>query len=276
MKRTSPGLLLVLALLSAGAGFGFDHLLTVTGRATFTPSGFLPVLLIIVAAASLGLAWPVRRSVRGGTRIDPFRALRAATLARASSLLGAIMAGFGVGLIAFLSSRPVPAPVGSTVALVALIVVSGTVTVYLYRQASLAGKDLSQGQQLATVLNQNEVAVQSFVTRLVAFGEKHPDFSAQVLKKYGIEPRAGIPANAMAPAPATVRRRARRRVIVESFQIASEAAVLPDATSRPPPLRPRPGARMHPRHLSQVPADPCANFLTRGLRPARAGETRGS
>jgi len=122
MKRTSPALLLVLALLSAGAGFGFDHLLTVTGRATFTPSGFLPVLLIIVAAASLGLAWPVRRSVRGGTRIDPFRALRAATLARASSLLGAIMAGFGVGLIAFLSSRPVPAPVGSTVALVALIV----------------------------------------------------------------------------------------------------------------------------------------------------------
>ncbi|MFD5213657.1 DUF3180 domain-containing protein [Microbacterium sp. NPDC058345] len=122
MKRTSAGLLMLLALLAAGAGFGFDHLLTVSGRATFTPSVFLPVLLALLAVATVSLAWPVRRSVRGGRRIDPFRALRAATLARASSLLGAIMAGFSAGLLAFLSTRPVPAPVGSTVALVALIV----------------------------------------------------------------------------------------------------------------------------------------------------------
>ena len=83
--------------------------------------------------------------------------------------------------------------------LVALIVVSGTLTVYLYRQVSLAGKDLAQGQQLSAVLNQNEAAVQTFVMRLVAYGEKHPEF-VPVLKKYGIEPRPGIPANAAAPA----------------------------------------------------------------------------
>ena len=122
MKRTSAGLLVVLALLATGAGFAFDHLLTVTGRATFTPSGFLPVLLVLVAVAVLALAWPVRRSTRGGRRIDPFRALRAATLARASSLLGAIMAGLGAGLLLFLTTRPVPAPVGSVVAMIALII----------------------------------------------------------------------------------------------------------------------------------------------------------
>jgi hypothetical protein len=122
MKRTSGALLFVLALLSAGAGFAFDHLLTVTGRATFTPSGFLPVLLVLIAIAVLLLAMPVRRSTRGGQRIDPFRALRAATLARASSLLGAILAGFGAGLLLFLSTRPVPAPVGSVVAMIALII----------------------------------------------------------------------------------------------------------------------------------------------------------
>lgn len=122
MKRTSPGVLAVLALLAAGAGYGFDHLLTVTGRATFTPSLLLPVLLVLLAVACLGVAWPVRRSVRGGVRIDPFRALRASTLARASSLLGAIMTGFAVGLLGYLSTRPVPTPVGSTVAMVALIV----------------------------------------------------------------------------------------------------------------------------------------------------------
>ena len=80
MKRTSIGVLAVLVLLSAGAGFGFDHMLTASGRATFVPSVFLPVLLLLLAIVVLALAWPVRRSVRGGTRIDPFRALRAATL----------------------------------------------------------------------------------------------------------------------------------------------------------------------------------------------------
>ena len=81
--------------------------------------------------------------------------------------------------------------------LVALIVVSGTLTVYLYRQVSLAGKDLAQGQQLSAMLNTNEVAVSTFVTKLVAYGEKHPDF-VPVLKKYGIAPVAGVPATAPA------------------------------------------------------------------------------
>lgn len=121
MKRTSVGLLVVLALLGAGGGYLLDHVLTASGRATFTPSLFLPVLLLLIAAAALGVAWPVRNSVRSGTRIDPFRALRAATLARASSLLGAIMAGFGAGLLLFLLSRPIDPPVGSTVAMLALI-----------------------------------------------------------------------------------------------------------------------------------------------------------
>ncbi|MFJ2503202.1 MULTISPECIES: DUF3180 domain-containing protein [Microbacterium] len=121
MRRTSAGLLLLLALLAAGGGFLLDHLLTASGRVTFTPSLLLPVLLLLIAAASLGVAWPVRRSVRSGVRIDPFRALRAATLARASSLLGAIMAGFGAGLLVFLLSRPVDPQVGSTVAMLALV-----------------------------------------------------------------------------------------------------------------------------------------------------------
>lgn len=121
MRRTSAGVLVLLALLGAGVGFLLDQVLTATGRATFTPSLLLPVLLLIVGAAVVALAVPVRRSVRTGIRIDPFRALRAVTLARASSLLGAIMTGFGGGLLAFLLSRPVSPQVGSTVAMIALM-----------------------------------------------------------------------------------------------------------------------------------------------------------
>ena len=77
--------------------------------------------------------------------------------------------------------------------LVALIVVSGTLTVYLYRQVSMAGKDLAQGEQLKVALEKREVPVENFVNELVAYGEKHPDF-VPVLKKYGIAPVAGVPA----------------------------------------------------------------------------------
>lgn len=121
MRRTSAGLLVILAAVGAAVGFLLDQLLTAMGRATFTPSIFLPVLLVLIAAASLAVAWPVRRSMRTGIRIDPFRALRAATLARASSLLGALLAGVGAGLLGFLLTRPIDPPVGSTVAMIALI-----------------------------------------------------------------------------------------------------------------------------------------------------------
>lgn len=123
MKRTTAPILVLLALIGGGIGYLVDHLLTVSGRATFAPSGFLPLLLLLLALAVLAIAWPVRRSVRGKTpgRIDPFRAMRAATLARASSLLGAIMTGLGGGLLIFLLSRPVNPQVGSIVAMAALM-----------------------------------------------------------------------------------------------------------------------------------------------------------
>ncbi|WP_298040477.1 DUF3180 domain-containing protein [uncultured Microbacterium sp.] len=123
MKRTSALVLVLLALVGGGAGYLVNQLLTVTGRATFAPSGYLPVLLVIIAVVVLLLAWPVRRSIQGKSagRIDPFRAMRAVTLARASSLLGALTAGFGAGLLVFLLSRPVHPPVGSMVAMVALV-----------------------------------------------------------------------------------------------------------------------------------------------------------
>lgn len=121
MKRTSPLVLILLAVAGGGIGYLVDHLLTIGGRATFSPSTLLPVLLLLLAAAVLALAWPVRRSVRGHARIDPFRAMRAATLARASSLLGAIVTGFGAGLSAFLLSRPVGPQVGSIVAMTVLV-----------------------------------------------------------------------------------------------------------------------------------------------------------
>jgi hypothetical protein len=77
--------------------------------------------------------------------------------------------------------------------LVALIVVSGTVTVYLYRQASITGRDIDairpQAQQIIGAFNQNQSLMNSFVNQLVAYGQTHPDFRP-VLQKYGVTPPA--------------------------------------------------------------------------------------
>ena len=69
--------------------------------------------------------------------------------------------------------------------LVALIVVSGTMTAMLYQQASQANKDIAQGQQLASVLNQNEQNMGAFAAKLVTYSEKHPDLKP-ILAKYGL------------------------------------------------------------------------------------------
>ena len=79
--------------------------------------------------------------------------------------------------------------------LVALIVVSGTLTAVLYRQASTATKDLAQNERMSSQLRTNAIVIETFVTRLVGYGEKHPDF-LPVLKKNGIVPQPTAPATA--------------------------------------------------------------------------------
>jgi len=73
--------------------------------------------------------------------------------------------------------------------LLALVVVSGTLTVYLYRQSSTAGKDITsikpQATRIISEFSQNRVGMENFVKQLTAYGNLHPDFQP-ILRKYGI------------------------------------------------------------------------------------------
>lgn len=149
MRRTSPFVLVVAAVLGALAGFVFDHLLTVSGRPTFTPFVSLPIMLLLLGAIVVVLALPIRRAIRGprGGRgavaaasqsassarsaapLNPFRALRIAILAKASSIVGAAIGGVGVGLAVYLLSRPVPPPLGSITAVIATAVAGAILVV---------------------------------------------------------------------------------------------------------------------------------------------------
>jgi hypothetical protein len=115
MKRTGAGILVVTAALGVAAGFLLDQLLTSTGRPTFTPAVTLPILLVLLGAVVVVLARPIRRATRSdaGSPVNPFRAVRIAMLAKASSIVGAFMVGVAVGLLVFLLTRPVTPSLGS-------------------------------------------------------------------------------------------------------------------------------------------------------------------
>ena len=74
--------------------------------------------------------------------------------------------------------------------LLALIIVSGTLVSYLFYQSRIMSKNIENYKQQAALViqnyNQNVPVIQSFVKQLVAYGQAHPDFQQQVLKKYGI------------------------------------------------------------------------------------------
>jgi hypothetical protein len=76
-----------------------------------------------------------------------------------------------------------------TTLLLALIVVSGTLTVYLWYQSRVTGKEIDanklQAMQVVNVFNQTRPLVGKLIPQLVAYGQTHPDFQP-ILVKYGI------------------------------------------------------------------------------------------
>ena len=74
----------------------------------------------------------------------------------------------------------------------ALIVVSGTLTTYVYIQSRHASQDLTQAEQVVESLKKNEATINNFLQELTAYSKKDPEF-ATVLKKYGLPPAPGAP-----------------------------------------------------------------------------------
>ncbi|PSL36857.1 uncharacterized protein DUF3180 [Labedella gwakjiensis] len=107
MTRTTPGPLFFLALGGFIVGFLLDLWTASRGAATIVPPLSFSLTLVVVGAIVVGFAVPIHRRVRGRSdrSIDPFQATRVVSLAKASSLAGALLSGFGLGILAFLLSR---------------------------------------------------------------------------------------------------------------------------------------------------------------------------
>jgi hypothetical protein len=73
--------------------------------------------------------------------------------------------------------------------LLALIVVSGTLTVYLWYQSHIMGKEVDavrpQAMKIVQMFNARSPVVEKLVPQLITYGQTHPDFQP-ILKNYGI------------------------------------------------------------------------------------------
>jgi hypothetical protein len=81
--------------------------------------------------------------------------------------------------------------------LLALIIVSGTLAAYFCYQSRIMSQNIEstkpQAMQIVQNYNQTVPIIQSIIKQLVAYGQTHPDFQQQVLKKYGITPQTVAP-----------------------------------------------------------------------------------
>lgn len=89
--------------------------------------------------------------------------------------------------------------------LILLVVVSGTLNIYLWRQAQTTGRDLKTFRPFYTNQVASWTSEAGFIKRLQDYGQTDPHF-AQVLAKYGLQvqaPAGVAPAATSAPPAAT-------------------------------------------------------------------------
>jgi hypothetical protein len=109
MTRTRATPLLALGLAGLVVGFLLELAATAWGSPLIIPPFTLPIALVLIAVILVVLAWPIRQATRGraSRRVDPFKAMRIALLAKASSLSGTLLLGFGLGIVLFILTRSV-------------------------------------------------------------------------------------------------------------------------------------------------------------------------
>ena len=118
MKPTRASTLISVALVAAVAGFALDAVLASRQAPTLLLSVPLGVTLAFIGVVVVLMARPVRRHARDGAGrarpVDPLYATRVVVLAKASSLCGALLGGFALGLVVYLLSRTAVPSLGST------------------------------------------------------------------------------------------------------------------------------------------------------------------
>jgi len=97
--------------------------------------------------------------------------------------------------------------------LILLVIISGTLTIYLLRQWSSTRKDLAAArpgaiQIIAEYNKERGPRMDAFINKLTDYGRTHTNF-IPILLKYGVNPSSltSAPPAAVSPAPASARKK---------------------------------------------------------------------
>lgn len=118
--------MLIAAIIGGAAGALVQTALAANGKPIISLPITLAIALAVIGGIVITLAVPIRRMTRATTapRVDPFYATRIVMLAKACAVTGSLLAGFGVGILAYLLTRSVVG-VGSLTQAIAAIVGAG-------------------------------------------------------------------------------------------------------------------------------------------------------
>ncbi|GAA3344343.1 DUF3180 domain-containing protein [Amorphoplanes nipponensis] len=148
MRPTSLSVLVVAGLAAAAVGWLLlSSLYAQMPRLPWLPIIVLGTLAVVEAILAQNTAARIQRKP-GAPRVDPLAVARYAVLAKASSLAGALFAGFSAGLLAWLTLEPtkaarddVPAAIAGVAAALALV----GAALWLERSCRVPDKPEQQG-----------------------------------------------------------------------------------------------------------------------------------
>jgi len=115
LQRTSPLAVLTFAVVGVSVGLLLQFLRSTRGEAPIVPPLSLAATLVVLGAVLLSLAIALRRAVTrvSGKPVNPFHAVRILAGARAAQFVGALLGGFGAGLLVQVVTRTIPPPPSS-------------------------------------------------------------------------------------------------------------------------------------------------------------------
>ncbi len=127
-KRMSSTAIVIAILSGLVLGFLGEVALSASGQPMMVPPIAWPLTLIVLAIILLVVAIPIRRSLTGKNSkpINPFSAVRVVAAAKASSLVGGLFVGFGVGVLCFILTRTIAPQLESWV-LTAFTILGGVI-----------------------------------------------------------------------------------------------------------------------------------------------------
>lgn len=126
LERTSPLAVAACAVVGLAAGLLLQFALSARGLAPFVPPVSLAATLAVIAIVLVVLGIGLRRAVTraSGRPVNPFHAVRLLAGARAGQFVGALLGGFGGGLLVQVLTRTV-VPSAATWAPMLLVLLTG-------------------------------------------------------------------------------------------------------------------------------------------------------